>query len=105
MRLPNYDKAAISRAKILDYLLSMNHPHGRHKAVFFAGIGFSRRRWRALASALVKHATEQEVSRTEESRFGMRYVIEGVLEALDGGDGREFGPSGSWRRAATRPDS
>jgi hypothetical protein len=62
----------------------MNHPHGRHKAVFFAGYGFSRRRWRAPASALVKHAADQEVVKTEESRFGMRYVINGIFEAPDG---------------------
>ena len=84
MKQPNCEKAVVGRAKILDYLLSESHPHGRHKAAFFTRFGFSRSRWQTLASALASHATEHEVSRVEDSRFGTRYTVEGAIEALDG---------------------
>jgi len=36
--------------------------------------------WQILAEALKKHALENEVSKTENTPFGIRYVIEGELE-------------------------
>ncbi len=52
--------------------------------MFCAQFGFSRAHWRTLASALAKHAADHEVVKTEESRFGMRYIVEDRLEAPDG---------------------
>lgn len=84
MKLRNADKATIASAKVLDYLLAEAHPHGRHKAAFFTRFGFSRDAWQTLASALVRHAGEHEVDRAEDSRFGTRYIIDGVVTAPDG---------------------
>jgi len=36
--------------------------------------------WQILAEALKKHALENEVSKMENTPFGIRYVIEGELE-------------------------
>lgn len=74
MKLPNADKATVLQTKVLHYLLAETHPHGRHKAAFFARFGFSRDAWQALASVFVRHAVEYEVSRVQDSRFGTRYI-------------------------------
>jgi hypothetical protein len=84
MKMPNADTATIARAKVLDYLLAEAHPHGRHKAAFFTRFGFSRDAWQVLASVLARHGAENEVSRTEDSRFGTRYIIQGAVTAPDG---------------------
>jgi hypothetical protein len=84
MRLPNVESASVGRAKIADYLLSSSHPSGRHKASFFVSFGFSRDACEELSDALVLHARSNEVARSEVSRFGTRYVIEGSIRSPDG---------------------
>jgi hypothetical protein len=63
MKLQNANNAVIARAKIVDYLLSDKHLHGRHKAIFFRQSGFRPDNWHELISALKKHATEHEITR------------------------------------------
>ena len=46
--------------------------------------GFDPQRWEELAIALKKHAVDNEITREEKTAFGTRYVIEGLLKALDG---------------------
>lgn len=46
--------------------------------------GFSATAWRILADALLRHAAENEVAKTEESPFGTRYIIQGIIHAPDG---------------------
>ena len=84
MRLPNVDQAIVGKAKIADYLLSPSHPRGRHKARFFESFGFGRDECDGLVDALLLHARSNEVVRTETSRFGMRYVIDGPIRSPDG---------------------
>jgi hypothetical protein len=84
MKLPNLEQAEVPRTKIVDYLLSSTHRDGKHKAAFFVHFGFEAARWELLRDALLKHANEHEVTRTEESPFGVRYVLEGRLPAPDG---------------------
>jgi hypothetical protein len=82
--LPNPDEAFVPRAKIVDYLLSLEHPEGRGKASFFRGHGFTDERWENLAEALRRHAIQNDLKRTEPSPFGTRYIIEGEMETPDG---------------------
>jgi hypothetical protein len=84
VKLPNLEGVAIAEAKVRQYLLSFSHPFGRHKAAFFVQFGFSEHTWEQLALALTRHAEEYEVTREEDSPFGMRYTIEGGLESPDG---------------------
>jgi hypothetical protein len=84
VRLPEHADAVVSREKIADYLLSVAHPDGSSKAVFFRGLGFSGEAWEVFREALLRHAAEHEVTRVETSPFGTRYVVEGVLHAPDG---------------------
>jgi len=84
MKLPNYGSAVIPQAKITHYLLSFTHRDGRSKAEFFTRFGFSAIDWETLARALLRHAADHEVIKVEDSRFGTRYVIDGIIHAPDG---------------------
>jgi hypothetical protein len=79
VKLPNSDNASLPQEKITDYLLSPSHRDGRHKAAFFTAFGFTLENWQQLATALLHHANEHEVAREENSPFGKRYVIEGIM--------------------------
>jgi hypothetical protein len=84
MKLPHYENAVVPHAKITGYLLSFTHRDGRSKAKFFTRFGFSADSWEELATALLRHAADPEVTRIEYSPFGTRYVVEGILPVPDG---------------------
>jgi hypothetical protein len=84
MRLPNAERAAVPQPKITGYLLSISHRDGRSKAAFFLRFGFSTNVWQGLAEALRQHAIDHEISGVEDSPFGTRYVIEGMIHSPDG---------------------
>ena len=84
MKLPNFENAIIPQAKIAEYLLSPTHRDGRTKAEFFTRFGFSRENWEEMASALRQHSAEHEVTKIDRSRFGIRYVIDGIIRTPDG---------------------
>lgn len=86
LKLPNADAAVIPQAKVAGYLLSPTHHAGRSKAAFFGKHGFAVKDWQMLARALRVHAGSNAVSRTNETAFGTRYVIDGPLHAPDGTD-------------------
>ncbi|TVR18395.1 MAG: hypothetical protein EA396_15170 [Anaerolineaceae bacterium] len=80
MKLPHLDNAYVPEEKITLYLLNLQHPKGRGKAKFFTQFGFSVAQWKQLADALMNHAQSHEVVKTEQTKFGIRYVIEGELQ-------------------------
>lgn len=84
MKLPHHESVEIPEQKIAEYLLSSTHRDGRHKAAFFSSFGFSTERWEVLAEALREHAANHEVAKVEDSPFGTRYIVEGVLTTPDG---------------------
>jgi len=84
MKLPNIAAASVPRGKIVDYLLSLLHKDGKGKAEFFKRFGFTVELWQILGEALVKHAVENEVVKTEITPFGIRYVVEGGLDTPSG---------------------
>lgn len=84
MKLPNVNQAVIPPAKITEYLLSLTHPDGRDKAVFFMSFGFNPEEPEQLEAALFKQAESHDVVKHTSSSFGVRYVIEGALETPDG---------------------
>lgn len=51
-RLPRHESALIPTPKLRDYLLDLEHPVGRHKALYLARLGFSRRGWSALEAEI-----------------------------------------------------
>jgi hypothetical protein len=84
MKLPLVDRAEISETKIVNYLLSTTHRAGKSKASFFMQFGFDSSRWEELARALKQHAQDNDITLEEQTIFGTRYVIEGLLTAPDG---------------------
>lgn len=84
MRLPEAETAEVPEVKIVRYLLSLTHPEGRGKALFFYAFGFAGEAWEKLADALREHARENDVAKTETTPFGTRHVVEGAINAPDG---------------------
>ena len=84
VKLPNYEMAVVSRKKVADYLLSPSHPWGRHKASFFATMGFSPRRWEEMAAVLKRHGASYEAARIEATPFGTNYVVQGIMVGRNG---------------------
>ena len=85
MRLPNADRAIIEESKLRDYLLSPEHPIGRHKARVFRRLGYSQTLWQKLEADLrAQHAT-QDAEPGERSPYGQKFEIRAILT----------GPSGS----------
>lgn len=84
MKLPNLERAFVRPEKITQYLLSENHPVGRHKVKFFLSFGFSSSSWRRLEIALLTHAKQHEVAQVQATPFGVSYAIDGPLPTPDG---------------------
>lgn len=84
MKLPNRESAVISRSKLTSYLLLVSHPYGKHKAAFFRQFGLSVDSPDVIATALLRHADDNEVASFEDSPFGRSYTVEGELRAPDG---------------------
>jgi hypothetical protein len=83
MRLPNMAHAQVPREKIEGYLLSSSHHAGRSKAEYFSRFGFNVDSWNVLAEALLRHAAVNEVEKVEDTPFGTRYTIRGLLDTPD----------------------
>jgi hypothetical protein len=79
MKLPNAEKATVPEEKITQYLLNSGHPAGGSKAAFFLRFGFRVEEWRLFASALIRHALENEIVESEETQYGTRYAVDGPL--------------------------
>jgi hypothetical protein len=84
MKLPHADRLEISKAKVVQYLLSSTHRAGKGKAGFFMAHGFTVSAWEDLAQAVRQHALANVVTLQESTTFGARYVIEGPLVAPNG---------------------
>jgi hypothetical protein len=84
VQLPDPERLRVDREKVVAYLLSRIHPHGRGKADFFVRFGFRVEDWELLTEALRKHGASQQVVKTVESPYGRRYAVEGPPESPDG---------------------
>lgn len=84
MNLPNVQQAQIKKEKVIDYLLSTNNLEGQSKAKFFSRFGFRIEQWQILADALRDHGANHEVVETDETDYGTKYIIDGLLETPDG---------------------
>jgi hypothetical protein len=87
-RLPNANLASIPESKIVDYLLSDKHRVGKSKAAFFKSFGFSHERWQELKDALCQHVLKNSLAQMEQTLYGMRYIVDGDLQAPDGSSPR-----------------
>ena len=84
MKVPNCQNAEVPESKILDYLLSLQHPEGGPKARFFFGCGFTIEAWNDLASALTKQVNENNYVNVEEGKYGTKYTVVASIESPKG---------------------
>jgi hypothetical protein len=83
MRLPAQN-AIIAPAKLRDYLLSEQHPDGRSKARYLAGLGYRRVEWPRLVRDLREQILPLEARPVRNSPWGTKYEILGVLRGPNG---------------------
>jgi len=81
MKIPNAENAIIHSEKIRDYLLSLSHPVGRFKAVFFYSLGYSSDNWQQLSIA-IRSTLQYDAIKKEKTEFGQKYEINGKIEGL-----------------------
>ena len=84
MKLPNREKAYIPSSKLHNYLLSNIHSVGRWKARFFRAHGFDETNEDVLERQLMNIIHSEDVKDIVTSPHGMKYIIEGELEAPAG---------------------
>ncbi|MBI2827295.1 MAG: hypothetical protein HYX69_21695 [Planctomycetia bacterium] len=61
MKLPHVEQAAVTREKVVEYLLNPLHADGAPKARFFTALGFRVEKGDELAAALRRVAEEHQV--------------------------------------------
>jgi hypothetical protein len=67
----------IDKSKLVDYLL---HPvNSRGKLGLFSSYGFGQSNWEVLRDSLLEHAETHPVCEQIASRFGTKYIVNGVL--------------------------
>ena len=84
MRLPNRESAYVPEPKLDGYLLSENHPVGKAKALLLRNLGYDDTNVNLLEQGLLTVAHEQTVAEVIESEYGVKYVIDGVLQTPSG---------------------
>ena len=81
MKLPAGEAAYVPKQKIAEYLLSLNHPIGYAKAIFFREIGYNDSNIELLEEALLCIARHAEVLEIEKTAYGSKYVLEGPIRS------------------------
>lgn len=86
MKLPNRKNATIKREKLTNYLLSLTHPVGKSKSVFFRGIGFDDANVDKLEQGLYEIAQKNDVkaSGLATNNSGINYEVIGELNTPNG---------------------
>lgn len=85
MKLPGVQQAIVDEAKVRDYLLSLEHPIGRFKAMFFGALGYTRDQWQRLQQDLLQLGQSGTAEEDQGSAFGQKYKVRGILEGPSGG--------------------
>ena len=83
-RLPNRESAYVPEQKLDGYSLSENHPVGRAKALLLRGLGYDDAKVNLLERDLLAIAYEQPVAEVIVSEYGVKYVIDGIVQTPTG---------------------
>jgi hypothetical protein len=92
MRLPFAAEAIVGQDKLTNYLLNMQHPHGKSKAAFFERLGFDLLRPDVLRAALLQIAITTDMTETK-TEYGVKYIGTGIILSPTG---REAAVSTVW---------
>ena len=84
MKIQNFHRAEIHPDKITKYLLDKEHVDGGDKADRFDGLGFRIEKWEELAQALRIHGADNEIVSSENTGYGVKYIVDGWIETPAG---------------------
>lgn len=89
MKLPYRNRAFIPPEKINNYLLSLTHEKGKHKAIFFRKLGFNETNTNLFEKALLKIAYTNNVHSSRDIvnngvYLGKSYAIVGTITGTNG---------------------
>ena len=84
MKLPNRNNAIIERRKLTHYLLSLTDEDGKPKAEYFRKVGFNETNLEDFEYALLAVVSSNEGKTIEKSKFGVKYIVEGLLNSPTG---------------------
>jgi hypothetical protein len=82
--VPNISAAVVDPQKLHGYLLSPDHPVGRHKARVFACCGYARQNADELIAELKRVLQYGQLVDVVESFYGSKYIVEGDLRCFSG---------------------
>ena len=80
MKLPNSERAHVPVEKISQYLLAEEHADGGSKAHFLRRMGFEITDVDILIDQFLGIAEMSDVVNSASSQFGMKYVLDGVID-------------------------
>jgi len=75
MKLPNAQMAVIDQAKLVDYLLNVDHLYGGPKAGLLRSLGYAVDEWRQLELDIRTQLLVHDVALARETPWGVRYEI------------------------------
>lgn len=89
MKLPYRNRASLPPEKINNYLLSLTHEKGKHKAIFFRRLGFNETNTDLFEKALLKIAHTNDVHSFRDIvnngvYLGKSYAIVGTITGING---------------------
>jgi hypothetical protein len=84
MKVPNAAKAVVSRVKLVDYLLDVDHPDGGSKAKLLVSLGYSIHNWVRLEQDLRQMHLTEDVVVVKSTSWGPRYEIVAPLTGPTG---------------------
>ena len=80
MKLPNGNRAEISRQKLIGYCLNSNHSSGKHKAkVFASALGITADNVDDLYHLIQAAAIEGEVIQQNTTEFGQQFKVDWMI--------------------------
>jgi hypothetical protein len=82
--LPGVENATLDLRKVTEYLFNPTNPDGWAKGQFFRRFGFDEKRPDELARALLQHAQDNAVTRSDSTVFGAKWEVTGPLRSPDG---------------------
>ena len=78
------DAAFIDPSKIRDYLLSVSHPIGRFKALFFMRLGYDQENWVDLERDILELVRREEATIERDTPYGRKFRVCGILRGPSG---------------------
>ena len=102
--LPGAEEAVIPRAKLVDYALDPDNPHGRHKAtVFRRALAIEQRNWEYLRDSILDALLSCPVTEIRQAEGPEGKTTFSVVVPIRGLNGRTLPVLTAWKLVGGRP--